>query len=103
MIAFYGFKDGSGEWFLRLDTDKCNGCGACVEVCPPKALEVGPDEADPLRDEPVMKIKDADRKKLRYTCAPCKPEYGEQPAPCVAACSARAISHSEAWKNMYGK
>jgi ferredoxin len=101
MIAYLGYKDGSGEWFLRLDTEKCNGCGACVEVCPSEALEVGPDEADPLRDEPVMTVKSTERKKLKYTCAPCKPEYGDTPAPCKAACAAGAISHLEAWKNMF--
>ena len=32
MIANYGFKDGSGDWFIVIDTDKCNGCGKCVDV-----------------------------------------------------------------------
>lgn len=103
MIAYLGYKDGSGEWFLRLDTDSCNGCGACVEACPEDVLEVGPDEADPLRDEPVMAVKGAARKKLKYICAPCKPECGAAPAPCKAACATGAISHSEAWTNMYAQ
>jgi len=25
---------------VRIDVDKCTGCGACVEVCPVQALEV---------------------------------------------------------------
>jgi hypothetical protein len=32
LIANYGYKDGSGEYFITLDTDKCDGCGKCVEV-----------------------------------------------------------------------
>ncbi len=103
MQAFLGFKDGSGDWFLILDTDKCDGCGKCVEVCPSKILEVGPDDFDPFRDEPVAKVKGEERNKIRYSCAPCKPGYGEKPAPCVAVCESGAISHTEAWKSMYGR
>ena len=101
MIANYGFKDGSGDWYVTIDTDKCNGCSKCVEVCPAKALEVGPDEIDVFREEPVAFIKQEERKKIRYTCAPCKPGFGAEPAPCVAACEPRAISHSDGWKKVY--
>ena len=102
MQAFYGFKDGSGDWFLSIDTDKCNGCGKCVELCPMSALEVGEDEYDPFRDEPVVRVRAEERKKLRYTCAPCKPGYGEKPPPCATACESGAISHSKEWKLLYG-
>ncbi len=103
MIANYGFNDGSGNWFLAIDTDKCDACGACVAVCPVDALEVGDDEYDPFRDEPVAKVVDGERKKLKFTCAPCQPGYGTEPTPCVAACEPGAISHSEGWKLAYGK
>jgi ferredoxin len=103
MIANYGFKDGSGDWFLAIDTDKCDGCGQCVAVCPVNALEVGEDEYDPFREEPVARVKHDERKKLRYSCAPCRPGYGEEPAPCVAACVPGAISHSDGWKQLYGR
>jgi len=98
MIANYGFKDGSGDWYVTIDTDKCNGCGKCVEVCPEKILEVGPDEIDIFREEPVAFVKHDERKKLRYSCAPCKPGYLVELPPCVAACEFGAISHSEGWK-----
>ena len=39
MLANYGYKDGSGEYFITIDTDKCNGCNACVEACPNNVLE----------------------------------------------------------------
>jgi ferredoxin len=102
MIAHYGFKDGSGDWYVVIDTDKCNGCGKCQEVCPAKILEVGPDEMDILREEPVAFVKHKEGKKVRYSCAPCRPGYGEQPAPCVGACESKAISHSDGWKRLYG-
>ena len=103
MIANYGFKDGSGDWFLTVDTDKCDGCGKCVEVCPANVLEVGDDEYDPFRDELVVKVREDERKKIRYSCAPCQPCYGEKPAPCVAACAPGALSHSEGWELLYGR
>jgi len=101
MQALYGFQDGSGDWFISIDTDKCTGCGACVTVCPAQALEVGEDEYDPLSEVHVARVRNAERKKIRYTCAPCRPGYGENPTPCVAACEPGAIAHSDAWQHAY--
>lgn len=101
MKAFYGFKDGSGDWFLIIDTEKCNGCGACVAVCPEHALEVDEDAFDPLSEALVARVKDQERTKIRYTCAPCHPGYGKNPPPCVTACEPGAISHTEAWQKAY--
>ena len=101
MEAFYGFKDGSGDWFLIVDTDRCNGCGQCVEVCPSNVLVVQEDDFDPLSEEMVAAVREEERKKLKYDCAPCKPGYGKTPPPCIGACEAGAISHTESWKDMY--
>ena len=94
MIANYGYKDGSGEYFITIDTDKCNGCRDCVSACPGRVLDVGPDENDPLSDDEVVFVTDEERKKIKYTCAPCKPRDDRPPLPCVAACAPGAISHS---------
>ncbi len=102
MIAHYGFKDGSGNWYVVIDTDKCRGCGKCSEVCTAKILEVGQDEIDISREEPVAFVKHGERKNVRYSCAPCHPGYGDKPEPCVKACEPKAISHSEGWKVLYG-
>ncbi len=94
MIANYGYKDGSGEFYIVIDTDRCDGCGDCVTACPGNVFEVGEDANDPLSDEEVVSVTDEQRKKLKYTCGPCKPS-GERPElPCVAACTSSAISHS---------
>jgi len=103
MQAFFGFQDGSGDWFVILDTDKCDGCGDCVLVCPATVWEVGEDEFDPMNDEPVARVRAEERKKLRYSCAPCQPGYGVEPAPCVAACAPGAISHSDGWRAQCGR
>lgn len=103
MIANYGFKDGSGDWYVTIDTDKCNGCSKCVEVCPAHALEIAEDEYDPFGEEQFARVVMEERKKIRYTCAPCKPGFGTEPPPCVAACEPGAISLSDGWKRLYGQ
>jgi ferredoxin len=102
MIANYGFRDGSGDWYVTIDTEKCSGCGKCPEVCPAKILEVGPDEIDLFREEPVAFVKQEDRNKIKYSCAPCRPGYGKEPTPCSGVCEPKAISHSEGWKLQFG-
>jgi ferredoxin len=102
MIANYGFKDGSGDWYVTIDTDKCNGCAKCVEVCPAKILQMGLDDIDILHEEPVAFVKNEERKKIRYRCAPCKPGYGDKLTPCVGVCEPKAISFSDGWIRLYG-
>jgi NAD-dependent dihydropyrimidine dehydrogenase PreA subunit len=96
MLANYGYKDGSGEFFITIDTDKCNGCGDCVSACPAGVLEVGEDENDPLNENPVAKVVAGQRKKIKYSCCPCKPAHGYKMTdlPCVKACFPCAIIHS---------
>ena len=94
MIANYGYKDGSADFFIAIDTDKCNGCGACVPACPGSVLDVGEDPNDPMREEPVSFVRDEQRKKLKYACAPCKPDHDRPALPCVKACEGLAIEHS---------
>lgn len=94
MLAHYGYKDGSGEYFIAIDTDKCDGCGDCVPACPYGVLETGEDDNDPFREEPVAKVTEEHRKKIKYTCAPCKPAAGWTTLPCMEACRPQAITHS---------
>jgi ferredoxin len=98
MRASYGYTDGAGDWYLIIDSDRCDGCAKCVDICPEGVLEVRENELDPMSDEPVAAVKNEHRKKIRYSCAPCRPGCGAQPAPCVAACEPGAISHSEGWR-----
>ena len=94
MLANYGYKDGSGEYFITIDTDKCDGCGECVKACPAKVFETREDEADPFREIPVAAVTNEQRNKLKYTCGPCKPVSGRKELPCIAACKPDAIKHS---------
>ncbi len=95
MLANYGYKDASGDFYITIDTKKCNGCGDCVPACPASVYEVvDEDPNNPMRDEPVALIKAEKKNKLKYECNPCKPSANRPPLPCVEACKTGAISHS---------
>lgn len=94
MIANYGYSDGSGNFFITIDTNECNRCGACVEACPYGVLEMKLDENDPFREEPVPCVVENHRKKIKYSCAHCKPTTNRPTLPCIAVCQSKAITHS---------
>jgi len=89
IITHYGYRDGSGEYYVIIDSDKCNACGKCIEECPQDALELETMFVD-LEDNLVAAVTEGHRKKIKYTCSPCKPESGR--APCVLACEQEAIT-----------
>ncbi len=88
MIMNFGYSDGSGDYYVTLDTDKCSGCGLCIQKCPQSALMLETIFVD-LEDKAVASVKEAERKKIKYTCALCKPETNS--APCVMACPSGAM------------
>ena len=95
MLANYGYKDASGDFFITIDTDRCNGCAQCVSACPAAVFAVeDEDPNDPFREEPVAVVVQDKKKKLKYECNPCKPVAARNPLPCVICCERDAISHS---------
>jgi Fe-S-cluster-containing hydrogenase component 2 len=84
--------DGSGEFFITIDTDLCIDCSdrSCVDACPASLFEIIVDDYD---DE-VAAIKQEHRKKVKYDCGTCKPVSDRPPLPCVEACTPGAITHS---------
>ena len=96
MLAHYGYKDGSGDFFITVDTELCDGCGDCVEACPADVLELVENEFDIEAETPIVAVTAEHSKKIKYSCAPCKPAAGYSVAelPCVKACTPVALDHS---------
>lgn len=95
MLANYGYNDASGDFFITIDTDLCNGCGDCVAACLSGVfVVVEEDPNDPMREGAVAMVAADRKKKLKYECTPCKPLADRRALPCLAACRAGAISHS---------
>jgi ferredoxin len=90
VITYYGYQDGSGEYYIVIDAEKCNSCGECAENCPQDVLKMETIFID-LEDKLVAAVTEEHRKKIRYTCSPCQPEIGI--VPCVKACNQKAIKY----------
>lgn len=92
MIANYGYKDGAGDFYISIDTDKCANCEkkGCTKGCPQGIFEIIVDDWD---DEVAAVVADQ-RKKLKYSCSECKPASNRKELPCQLACTAGAIAHS---------
>jgi Fe-S-cluster-containing hydrogenase component 2 len=92
MIANYGYQDGSGDYYITIDTGRCIDCAGrwCVQACPQRLFVI---EVDDYDDE-VAAIAVAGRRRLKEECAGCKPVGGYDSLPCVTACVPAALSHS---------
>ena len=45
---------------LTFQTDKCKGCGLCVDVCPKKVLTLAADKINAKGHHPVEAVNEAD-------------------------------------------
>jgi ferredoxin len=96
MIANYGYEDGSGFYYITVDTGICTICTdyGCVEACPGAVYAIEMDDYDDL----VAVVDEGARKRLRELCSVCKGQNGsggtERPLPCTDACPGGALRHS---------
>jgi Fe-S-cluster-containing hydrogenase component 2 len=90
MITYYGYTDGSGEYYVVIDSDKCTGCEKCVKQCPKTALQMEMTFID-LEDKPLAVVKKEYCNKIKYICTECKPE--KNPPLCVLSCPTKAIKY----------
>jgi predicted CoA-substrate-specific enzyme activase len=90
MKISYGYSDGTGEYYITIDSGKCDGCGQCVEACPAHNLEVAKDDHNDLK----ARVREPVRKKIHITCPGFNTCNFSIPANCHKACPKDAISHS---------
>ena len=90
MIANYGYEDGSGHYYIRIDTAKCAECSdkPCIKLCPEKLFATELDDFD----EEVVLIREDARNTLQTNCATCKATGDME--PCRKACPSDAIGFS---------
>jgi predicted CoA-substrate-specific enzyme activase len=86
----YGYSDGSGEYYITVDTALCDGCGECVAACPEGVFEIAEVEGS----APKAVVKEKLRKKLAYTCPGYETCSRQNDTDCHRACPRDAISHS---------
>lgn len=92
MIANFGYIDGSGEYFITVDTDKCSICEIkpCIEACPKNIFEKAEDDYGNV----ILIVKEMAKRSLKEECAICKPNINRMPLPCVIVCPFDSIKHS---------
>ena len=93
MIINYGYEDGSGAYFITIDTERCNGCKKCIASCPNGIFLMMLDEFDPLEDRMIVSVVEKQRNRLKYICSACKPVNAKNELPCVQACTVGALKH----------
>ena len=71
VIMHYGYSDSSGDYYVTLETVFID-----------------------LEDKTVASVKEEHRKKIKYTCASCKPETNK--TICQLACKTEALKCT--WK-----
>jgi predicted CoA-substrate-specific enzyme activase len=85
----YGYSDGTGDYFITVDTAKCDGCGLCVEACPVRVLTLVSEDGR----GPYAAVKEDLRKKLSYVCPGIK-VCSTKGNNCRDACTRDAIKVS---------
>ena len=86
----YGYSDGTGSYFITIDSSLCDGCGECVPVCPASVLEVVKNDSG----QPKARVKEAARKRLAFLCPGFNSCSSALKANCYSVCSKDAISHT---------
>ena len=88
--ANYGYSDGSGDYYITIDTDKCDGCGECVSICPKDVFEIIIDDYD----ESKAAVKEELVTRIGYVCPGYYQRCINEKANCHTVCKAIAIEHS---------
>jgi ferredoxin len=87
MEAFYGYSDGSKDYFIVIDTDKCDNCGECVTACPEKLFATAADDYG----RTVALVPETMTKQIGYLCPGLERCRKKVQSPCQSVCRSQAI------------
>ena len=90
MKAHYGYTDGTGEYYIAVSSDRCDGCGDCVTACPAGILILGTNGSH----GPKVTLKEESRKKLAFLCPGSGSCRDANDVYCQSVCTKNAISLS---------
>ncbi len=90
MLANYGYIDGTGEYYIIVDTNKCNGCGRCIDACPASLFRVTTDDYE----KEVAEVKPELVTKVSHLCPGHSACAKIIEATCQRVCEFGAISHA---------
>ena len=86
----YGYADGTGNYFITIDTARCDGCGECVPACPSAVFEIAAADGGQLK----ARVKEEARKKLAMLCPGYEACLGKLERNCQKVCPREAVSHT---------
>jgi len=90
MKVHYGYSDGTGDYFITIDSELCNGCEECVSVCPSAIFAIVRNDSA----QPKAIVKEEARKKLSLLCPGFDSCSSTHELNCHRVCQQNAISHS---------
>ena len=85
MLSNYGYEDGTGVYYLQIDTRKCETCEdkPCINACPGGLFEIILDDFD----EEIIVVKESVRNQLKDLCSGCP----DGALPCRNTCPEDAV------------
>ena len=84
----YGYNDGTGDYFITIDLESCDGCGECVSACPAAIFEVVHEDGR----QPIARVTEAARKRLSILCPGYRSCSSNHETNCLSICQYDAIS-----------
>lgn len=85
----YGYSDGTGTYYITIDSGKCDSCAACVNTCPNTLLALSNENG-----KTAAVIKPEMRKKISQSCPGISTCRNHIEKTCQSVCKNNAISHS---------
>ena len=90
MIVHYGYRDALGDFRITVDTDKCDGCGDCLGICPVEFFVLEEDDYDEVK----LVVRQEFVNKVGILCPGAGICRERNKSNCIETCPRKAISIS---------